>query len=300
MNREAHLRQSLPLWLSLPKVDEVVIVDWSNSRPLVELARMDQRIRVVRVEGEPRWILSYAYNVGVTRTSGSVIFKCDADCSPHPEVTDLEPGPAHFYAGYWKSGRPLGKAWVNGQCLFSRAQFDAVNGYSEFIRTYGRDDEDFYDRLAASGFARREIDASLLDFIEHEQDARMANQVESRAADGIEGLLKKDPNFNEIRNFFFTKLLPWGRDRLRAPYAIVESGERWEVVRRDKTRELPIPEDIQVIARLNALRHAVSQLIGLPQPSAAKLDAKACLALLSNRLFPKSAPGQGAPPKPGP
>jgi hypothetical protein len=34
MNREHHLRRSLPHWLSLPGLDEIIIVDWSTSEPL--------------------------------------------------------------------------------------------------------------------------------------------------------------------------------------------------------------------------------------------------------------------------
>jgi hypothetical protein len=44
---------------------------------------------------------------------------------------------------------------------FAKAQFEAIDGYSELIRTYGRDDEDFYDRLIAAGYARREIPPEL-------------------------------------------------------------------------------------------------------------------------------------------
>ena len=73
MNREAHLRRSLPEWLRLPGLGEIVVVDWSNERSLEELTALDPRVRVVRVQGEPRWVLSYAYNLGVARAAGSVI-----------------------------------------------------------------------------------------------------------------------------------------------------------------------------------------------------------------------------------
>lgn len=284
MNREAHLRQALPVWLAHAEVGEVIIVDWSNDRPLAELAATDPRVRVIRAVGEPRWILSYAYNLGVSRASGEVILKCDSDCLPLAETLILRPGPSHFYAGHWQSGSPLGKPSVNGQCLFSRAQFDGVNGYSEFIRTYGRDDEDFYDRLAAAGFERREIPAAQLDFIAHEHDARMANQVDAAEPPGIEKVLRKDPLFNELTNMFLAKALPWGPARPRAHYESVETGPRWEVVKREKASELPIPGEVARGARLHALRRVVAKVVGIALDATQRLDEKACLALITNRL----------------
>jgi len=282
MNREEHLRQSLPHWLSLPEIGEIVVVDWSNARPLQGLAALDPRVRVVRVEGEPRWVLSYAYNLGISRSTGTVVLKCDADCLPQPSVSGLRPGPAHFYAGYWRSGAPLGKASVNGQCLFFRSQFEAIGGYSEFIRTYGRDDEDFYDRLIAAGFERREIEPSQLDFIAHSHEARMANQVSGPVA-GIEDRLRRDPMYNEMKNQFLGRILPWGPARLRAPFRTVESGERWEVVKRDAAAELVIPPPVEGAARLKAVRYVTAQVLRLAPASVERLDERACLALLQNR-----------------
>ncbi len=288
MNREEHLRRSLPEWLKLPGLAEVVVVDWSNARPLIDLTRLDTRVRVVRAEGEPKWVLSYAYNLGVSRAASPLILKCDADCQPRSPVTALRPGDGHFYAGYWKSGAPVGKPSVNGQCLFSRAQFDAVNGYSEFIRTYGRDDEDFYDRLIAAGYERREIAPSELEFLEHRHEARMANQVSPGEA-GIEGWLRREVVYNEMRNAYLARALPWGPARPRAAFATVETGERWEVVRRDADAELAIPALVAASARLASLRYLVQKVARLPAPAAARLDERACLALLANRLAAAAA-----------
>jgi hypothetical protein len=228
-------------------------------------------------------VLSYAYNLGIGRSAGGAVLKCDADCIPRPEVVALRPGPAHFLAGYWKSGQPLHKPSVNGQCLFDRSQFEAVNGYSEFIRTYGRDDEDFYDRLIAAGFARREIEPGLLDFIEHAHEARMANQ-ERPEGEGIEARLRRDVVYNEMKNQFYGRALPWGPGRPRAPFRAVESGDRWEVVERDLGAELPIPPVIESAARLQAVRYLAAQVLRLAPGSAERLDERACLALLAARI----------------
>jgi hypothetical protein len=280
MNREPHLRESLPVWLALPGISEILIVDWANRESLRPLAKLDSRIRVVRVENEPRWVLSYAYNLGVSRSSGSIILKCDADCLPRPAVAALRPEAGYFFAGHWQSGAKLGKPSVNGQCVFARSQFDAVNGYSEYIRTYGRDDEDFYDRLAAAGFARREISAADLDFIPHPHEARMACQV-GPGESGIEAWLARNVVFNEIRNAFLARILPWSGQCPRARYRSLENDGVWELVRREKDTELNASPAAAAAARLFALRYMVKQAQGPSPAPAAALDERQCLELLS-------------------
>ncbi len=284
MNRESHLRQSLALWGKLPDIGEILIVDWSNGRPLLDLCAEDPRIRVVRVEEEPRWILSYAYNLGVFRARHPHILKCDSDCQPDPEVLLCLPGERHFYAGFWKSGVPIGKPSVNGQCIFSRAQFEAVNGYSEFIRTYGRDDEDLYDRLIAAGFERREIAPNLFHFVDHTQEERISNQFDLRPNPSFEDVLFRNPAYNEMHNLLLAKALPWSPACVRATYETLETGDRWERLRRNRSAELPIPEPVRLAARLFSMRSLVSQLFKIPMPATQDLDEPKCLALLRSRL----------------
>ncbi len=283
MNREAHLRQSLQSWLTLPGLGEVVIVDWTNSRPLCELCQLDGRIRVVRVEEEPRWILSYAYNLGVSSASHEHILKCDADCMPTAEATACVPGSDFFHAGYWKSGHLHGKPSVNGQCSFSKTQFDTVHGYSEYIRTYGRDDEDFYDRMIAAGFARREIIPEHLNFIHHGDEERTSNQFAAAKAPSLEETILRHPSYNEMFNLYLSRTLPWSRACSKARFTSIEKGNGWERVRRERDSELPIPEPVRAQARVFALQRIVVQTLKLSENAAQRLDEKSCLALLKNR-----------------
>lgn len=282
MNREPHLRRNLPAWLRLPGLAEVVVVDWSNQRPLEELRQVDPRVRVLRVVDEPHWILSYAYNLGVQEATLPLVLKCDADCAPRPEVVSHFPASDHFCAGNWRSGTPLGKPSVNGQCLFWKSQFDAVNGYSEIIRTYGRDDEDFYDRLIAAGFPRHEIPPAVLDFIEHGHGDRTANQ----SIDPDPRSFLATTAFKEMRNCFLAKIIPWNKSSRRAAYRAVEEGERLRVLARDKLSEVTVPADVEASARLWALRYFVMQFARLPESAAQKLDERACLVVIAARTTP--------------
>jgi len=283
MNREQHLRQSLPGWLTLPQVAEVIVVDWSNRRALEDLCSVDPRVRVVRVEGEPKWILSYAYNLGISRASGPVVVKCDADCIPNQGIMECMPGPAYFYAGYWRSGAAVGKPSVNGQCIFLKSQFEAVNGYSEVIRTYGRDDEDFYDRLIAGGSARREIAPAHLDFLEHSNDERIANQFDAPPAPSLEQRVFRDTLYNEMHNYNIAQLMPWNTSCSRAVFEVIRSEGPLTVVRRDKTKEIVIPPAIEARARVQGLRYVAMKAAGIPYESANKLDERACLTLIGSR-----------------
>jgi glycosyltransferase involved in cell wall biosynthesis len=284
MNREPHLRASLQRWLMLPRIAEIVIVDWGNREPLLELRNIDPRIRIVRVENEPRWVLSYAYNAGIERATQPDVFKCDADCQPAPAALECTPGSTHFFAGFWKSGVACGKASVNGQCIFSKAQFEAVNGYSELIRTYGRDDEDFYDRLISAGFERRELHPALLSFIEHSNASRVANQFEMRPGVSFEDVIRSNTTYNEIQNYCIGKLIPWGPQRRRADFFRIDSGDRWEVLRRNQAAELSIPPDVAAAARLFSLRHLAGRILNISATDQQRLDEKSCLSLLAEHI----------------
>ena len=55
-DREEHLYNSLSKWVELPNVSEIIIVDWSNKKPLQDLLLYDERIKIVRVENETQWV----------------------------------------------------------------------------------------------------------------------------------------------------------------------------------------------------------------------------------------------------
>ena len=78
-----NLMRALPSWLANPQVSEVIIIDWSSGLPVAQdLARAgisDPRIRIARVYDEPRWILTYAFNIGFRLARFDQVLKCDAD-----------------------------------------------------------------------------------------------------------------------------------------------------------------------------------------------------------------------------
>lgn len=287
MNRESHLRRTLPSWLKIKGLDEIVIVDWSTQQPLTDLLELDSRIRIARVEDEPRWILSYAYNLGISQSRGDIILKCDADCIPAPEICSRYSGPDAFAAGHWKSGAAVGKPSVNGQCIFSRRQFETVNGYSELIRMYGRDDEDFYDRMIEAGFSRREISPTALSFLDHTQEARLANQMPAQEADSTQALLNSLPGFHEMVNLYISRMLPWGNWFQRATFVQHSSADGRQIFKREKQLEIPLSSELLQQARLHGTRAIVAQAFKLSPAAAARLDETSCRNMLRQRLGQK-------------
>ena len=82
MNRNINLCKAIDSWIALP-VDEIIVVDWSSDIPVLDsLSHLtDPRVKVIRVENEPNWILTYGFNVGLQFASFSKILKLDADIS---------------------------------------------------------------------------------------------------------------------------------------------------------------------------------------------------------------------------
>lgn len=280
MNRESHLRRSLPAWLKLKNVDEIVLVDWSTGEPFDDLLKLDPRIRIVRVEGESRWILAYAYNLGIAQSRGDVILKCDADCLPSAAVLQLEPTAGRFFAGDWRNGDRVGKTCVNGQCLFTRDQWTQVNGYSELMRRYGHDDGDFYERLEAGGHVRCEITPELLEFLNHSDLERIANATEPPPENSIEAFLNRQLHYHEIINKLIAGFIPWGPWFPRADYHPIDSNGQLQVFRRDVSREIPLSPALQQLARTQAIRTLTSRLCKIPPALFARMDETACLAHL--------------------
>jgi glycosyltransferase involved in cell wall biosynthesis len=289
MNREKHLRQSVRMWVKLPSIDEILIVDWSTRESIDDLLDFDPRIRIVRAEGEPRWVQTYASNLGIAQARGDIILKCDADCMPTPAVMNLRPAAGRYYAGDWHSGAAAGKICVNGQCLFTRDQWQQVNGYSELIRHYAHDDTDFYDRMIACGQTRLEITPDLLTFLPHTDGDRVVNfQTGQASYDTVESFLYSQLPYHEAINKLIAGLIPWGPWFQRAAFAPVGGDGRLLRVKRDTSLEIPLSESLQQLARAQAIRAITARVCKIPPPVFARMDDAACLVQLG-RLIKKTA-----------
>ncbi|HEY9134805.1 MAG TPA: glycosyltransferase, partial [Pseudomonadales bacterium] len=259
MNRNDNLKKALATWIKLP-VDEIVIVDWSSSEPVSETITdfNDERIKIIRVDNEPRWILTYGFNVGLRFARYSKVFKFDADIqvtSDFLEKNNFLQG--EFIRGSWKLASDSGndeQKFVNGSFGAFKKDLLEVGYYNEFIRTYGYDDSDIYKRLTENaGLSQRFIDTDSILHLDQKEELRLVNQniakqqfLDCFNATELYNLINK--NISQLYNFWFQNNLQ--------NYSIVKKSDNFWLAGR-VTQHVYIPEYVQI----DAISYAVIQLL---------------------------------------
>ena len=148
-DRAGHLWKSLESWLARDEIDEVVIVDWSSSEPVV---CGEPRVVVARAEGQDHWVASRCHNLGLHMAIGHLILRLDADDLLFPDFFTMHPFrrdeiPPFYYAELTRA-RDDNETHLAGVVYARRCDFLAVGGYNERIEIYGYEDTDLADRLA--------------------------------------------------------------------------------------------------------------------------------------------------------
>ena len=169
-NRRENFEEALQTWVLQKEIDEIIIVDWDSAESLAPLVEKYQngKIYLAVVRDQQKWILSYAYNLSARLTSKTRLLKIDADVKILPGFFsnhDLQHG--RFFCGNWRKRRNDNEMHLNGMIYMHRDDFFKVNGYNEFIKFYGWDDSDLYQRLEAVGLQRFDFDLDTLYHIPH-------------------------------------------------------------------------------------------------------------------------------------
>lgn len=179
MNRNENVQKNLTNWLQ-QKFDELILLDWSSSEPVADLPGIfdDPRVRVVRVEGQSKFIRTLAQNLASRMARHSHIFKCDSDVEFKGDFFAahlLEAG--EFWVGDWHHAREENEKHLHGETFYCIEDFERVNGYDERILSYGQDDTNLKDRMALSGLAKKTINNDFLNHQEHGDLERASNQT---------------------------------------------------------------------------------------------------------------------------
>ena len=170
MNRQQHLQVTAARVAESPHHIEHLVLDWSSRDPLRrDQLPDDSRIRVERVEGEPRWNLCRAYNIAAKLARGDVFLKLDADCWPEHIDQDLHLKTLSDVC--WFGSGSDGRL---GQFLMSRSTFEAVGGFNELLVGYGFDDKDLKARLQSLGFVIELLPEASLGVIPHSIHERVS------------------------------------------------------------------------------------------------------------------------------
>ncbi|MCC5809412.1 MAG: glycosyltransferase [Ectothiorhodospiraceae bacterium] len=267
MNRTENLLKALKSWLVADDISEIIIVDWSSKESvdlsIKEAGIRDGRIRVVRVEGEPRWILSYAFNLGFRLCVYDKILKVDADIVLSDlffEQNSLEE--KAFIAGNWRSA-DADQAYVNGFFLASKKALYEVGGFNEYITTYGWDDDDLYGRLERIGYRRKDVAPGSVYHLSHADEVRTGLSGKSAPLSLREALLS-DPAFLIRRNFHISNLMPpWQGCSAPVQFRILsDTGSDIIELRRLGLDPNEVPAHIRQKSTVSALREVVAKRLG--------------------------------------
>ena len=214
MNRNENLLVALRSWLEFDEVSEVLIVDWSSDSPvyldIYKLGLNDPRVKVVRVENQPRWVLTYAFNIGFRLATYDTILKADADIILSRDFFDknrLEQDTV--ITGDWRIAEE-NQAHINGFFYIRHSDLMKANGFNEFISSYGWDDDDLYGRLERVGVRRHTVDARTVYHLHHD-DAQRLNHQAFEPGNAVEEL-EIDTFYKTMCNRFIANSMPvWGR-----------------------------------------------------------------------------------------
>jgi hypothetical protein len=176
--RLAHLQQSLPTFVAQPD-SAVVVVDYDCPEHAGDWVEANHPgVEVVRATERPRFEVARARNLGAAAARSPWICFIDADILLAPDFVEkvapiLVPG--HYY-----QARPRSlETW--GTSLCESDDFDRVGGYDEVIQGWGKEDDDFYQRLALAGVRLATFPGHLVRALPHADADRVAHhEVKNR------------------------------------------------------------------------------------------------------------------------
>ena len=163
MNRHNNLLISLHTWIDLP-IKEIIIIDWCSdiifSEIIPEYLKRNKnfnKIKIYRVKGYNKWILTWAFNLGLYLANSKYILKVDADVTILSDFfikNILNDNDKIFYRGYWNKHK---NKHLNGQFFCKKEYLEIIGYFNEYITTYGYDDCDLYKRLNNLGIVDKMI-----------------------------------------------------------------------------------------------------------------------------------------------
>ncbi|WP_372737911.1 galactosyltransferase-related protein [Neptunomonas sp.] len=289
MNRNENLVKALPSWLECAEINEIIIVDWSSTEPVKDYIRAqglsDKRIKVIRVDDQPRWILSYAFNIGFRAASYNKILKTDADILVNDGFFTKNLLKSNmFISGDWRIA-DKGQEHINGFFFVSRENLIKIKGFNEYITTYGWDDDDIYSRLEAAGVKRTHVDVKTIYHIPHDDSLRVGNVL--KEPDYLQSFYQST-KFKIRTNRFIANVMPvWNKDRIFLPFTIEKNNDGYLKVRKSGESIHYVPPHILDDAEYYAALEIISWKVGL---RAFDLDRKNLRKLISSKDHEKLTP----------
>lgn len=227
MNRSENLLKAIPTWLQCQEINQIIIVDWGSKTSvrdeITAVGIHDSRILVARVNNQPHWILSYAFNFGFRIAGYDKILKTDADIQISSQFFQQNPlRPGTFLSGDWRTANK-GQEHINGFFYVRREDLLSIKGFNEYITTYGWDDDDIYFRLEQNGLNRVRIEADGVYHIPHDDVKRIGND---QAPQNALEELRLDTGARIMGNRFLAAAMPlWDVHKFFVPFTIRSCSE---------------------------------------------------------------------------
>lgn len=264
MNRNDNLDRALKTWIKNPDVDEIIIVDWSSDEPVKSLVDQyqDKRIVVARAENQGRWILSHAFNLAARLTTRSKLLKMDADVELSEDFFKFHQlNPGHFFTGNWRLAKTENDLHLNGIIYLYRSDFFKVNGYNEYIKTYGWDDSDLYARLESIGLQKCDLIISKLHHMEHEGRMGHQNSVFDMNIVNEAAYLQFETNKNQ---YIAQKTPKWSGDFDMVDFEVIQNNINNLVCyqKSEKISQYVVSTELIEAAEIYSLRSLVSGSAG--------------------------------------
>jgi len=138
-NRAKPLRISLSSWLLHDQIKEIIIVDWSSDEPMYEFAKIDERIKVIRVDGEKYFNQPQPLNLAAKLATSEYLLKVDCDHIFNPYFNFFESHKIQkdeFVTGFnmLVNDEFLHPLW--GLLYVGKDHFEKVGGYNENMGEY--------------------------------------------------------------------------------------------------------------------------------------------------------------------
>jgi hypothetical protein len=178
MNRQSRTVDAINNWLESPHVKEIVVVDWSSKHPLT--ITPNEKVLHVRVNDQPKWHLTKAYNFAASFVPSGTLCKMDADYRIDSDFLSKPLEPHSFWRGQ-PSVNTGNEVYITGFLRVDKTDLAAANGYNERIDTYGYDDIDLFTRLAKTGSKSIGIEYGKIRHIPHDNKERFQAQTVTSA-----------------------------------------------------------------------------------------------------------------------
>ena len=119
---------------------------------------------------------TYAQNLAGDLCKYNKICKLDSDITLSDNFFENHPlTEGMFYVGEWLCARNENEKHTHGNTYMYLNDYLKVNGYNEYIKSYGWDDSDFTHRLMLCGLKKVIFNLNMFYHVPHDDMARMTN-----------------------------------------------------------------------------------------------------------------------------